>query len=50
MEEDRIIKEIQTLKNYIDNQKDEIEILNKRMDQILEEVNYIELKKNCNLL
>ena len=47
---DTVIKEIQSLKNYLSNQQEEIELLNKRIDQILDEIDYRELNKNVNLI
>lgn len=47
---DLVIKEIQSLKNYITNQQEEIEMLNKKIDQLLEEIDYREINKNVNLI
>lgn len=50
MKEDTLIKEIQSLKNQVYNQNEELEILNKRIDQILDTINDNELNKHVNLI
>ena len=50
MVEDTLIKEIQSLKNHITNQQEEIEMLNKKIDQLLEEIDYRDITKNVNLI
>lgn len=47
---DLVIKEIQALKNIQSNQQEEIELLNKKIDQLLEEIDYREISKNVNLI
>ena len=45
-----VIKEIQALKNQVYNQNEEIQILNKRIDDILNTINDNELNKHVNLI
>ena len=45
-----VIKEIQSLKNQVYNQNQELELLNKKIDQILNEIDYREIHKNVNLI
>lgn len=47
---DTVIREIQTLKNQVYNQNQELELLNKKIDQILDEIDFREIKKNCNYI
>lgn len=50
MQEDPYIREIQSLKTQLNNQKEELELLNKKIDQLLEEIDYREINKNCNYI
>ena len=47
---DLIIKQINNMKLQIQYQQNDIEILNKKIDQLLEEIDYRELNKNVNLI
>lgn len=47
---DKVIKEISSMKNQIYNQQEEIEILNKRIDELLKEIDYRDRVKNVNLI
>lgn len=47
---DTFIREIQALKNQLYNQQQDISILNKKIDQLLEEIDYRDINKNVNLI
>lgn len=47
---DTFIREIQALKNQLYNQQQDISILNKKIDQLLEELNDRDINKNCNYI
>lgn len=47
---DTVIREIQALKNQLYNQQQDISILNKKIDQLLEEIDYRDINKNVNLI
>ena len=47
---DTFIREIQALKNQLYNQQQDISILNKKIDQLLEEIDYRDINKNCNYI
>lgn len=47
---DVLIREIQALKNQVYNQQQDISILNKKIDQLLEEIDYRDITKNVNLI
>ena len=47
---DVLIREIQALKNQLYNQQQDISILNKKIDQLLEEIDYRDITKNVNLI